>query len=290
MNVLILKGLPGSGKSTYARKLLADFPGKYKRINKDDLRAMVDDGRWHAEDEKLIVVARDRLLSVFLEFGKDVIIDDTNLDPWHEKQIKGIARKFGATVEVKFFDVPLEECIERDKKRTNPIGSEPIIRMHNKYLKGENRLQSGVAVPVQYDPNLPDAIICDIDGTLALKGDRSPYDHSRCEEDSLNEPVWRVVGSMLLGPSRKLIFVSGREHKYREQTVNWLKKNGIPTATLLMRRTNDHRRDDIVKKAIYDSFLRGKYNILCVFDDRQRVVDMWREQGLTCLQVAEGNF
>jgi hypothetical protein len=57
-----------------------------------------------------------------------------------------------------------------------------------------------------------------------------------------------------------------------------------------MRKTDDNRKDCIVKKEIYETFIKDKYNVLFVMDDRNQVVNMWREQGLTCFQVADGNF
>jgi hypothetical protein len=58
----------------------------------------------------------------------------------------------------------------------------------------------------------------------------------------------------------------------------------------MMRKQGDFRRDSIVKKEIYDNDIKGKFDVEFVLDDRQQVVDMWREIGLKCLQVAPGNF
>jgi hypothetical protein len=88
-----------------------------------------------------------------------------------------------------------------------------------------------------------------------------------------------------------IVFVSGRRESTREQTVAWLQqylKDGM-WAELYMRKDGDYRKDSIIKKEIYDEHLSER-NILFVLDDRRQVVDMWREQGLVCLQVAEGNF
>jgi len=60
--------------------------------------------------------------------------------------------------------------------------------------------------------------------------------------------------------------------------------------TLFMRPDGDFRADNIVKQEIYDTHIKGKHDVLFVMDDRQQVVDMWRRNGLTCFQVAEGNF
>jgi hypothetical protein len=87
-----------------------------------------------------------------------------------------------------------------------------------------------------------------------------------------------------------IILVSGRMEKNREVTETWLIKNLIHHTALFMRPTDDIRNDTIVKQEIYEREIKGKYNVLFVLDDRDRVVRMWRDQGLKCLQVAEGDF
>lgn len=139
---------------------------------------------------------------------------------------------------------------------------------------------------------LPKAIICDIDGTLALLGDRDKYDPST-GEDMLNYPIaniLQVYDNQKILPV-DLILVSGREDKYRSLTEKWLKKHGITHyQEFHMRKSGDFRKDYVVKKEIYEKSIKAKYEILFVLDDRDQVVKMWREEGLTCLQVAYGNF
>ena len=140
----------------------------------------------------------------------------------------------------------------------------------------------------------PKAIICDLDGTLALLGDRSPYDASSCEDDLLNAPIAHIleVYAHQTLHDIKLILLSGREDKYRKPTENWLKKHNITHYdALYMRKTGDKRKDTIIKKELYKKYIDNFYDILFVLDDRDQVVDMWRKDlGLTCLQVAYGNF
>ena len=78
--------------------------------------------------------------------------------------------------------------------------------------------------------------------------------------------------------------------KNKKVTEDWLKKNGIEYDKLLMRVTDDVRKDSIIKKEIYENNIKGKYNVSLVLDDRNQVVEMWRDLGLTCFQVADGNF
>lgn len=139
---------------------------------------------------------------------------------------------------------------------------------------------------------LPVAIICDIDGTLAIRGDRGIYDYARCWEDTPNRPIVDLL-LILRAQIRdlKVLFVTGREDSCLTETMTWLTvATGVLLPTIYMRKAGDYRQDAIVKREIYEREIKGRYEVLWVLDDRDQVVKMWREQGLTCLQVAEGNF
>lgn len=135
------------------------------------------------------------------------------------------------------------------------------------------------------------AIICDLDGTLCLKEDRPFNDYMRVGEDQLNTPI-RSILQMTYTSGYQIILVSGREDKdyCRSITEAWLTVHNIQYNELYMRKFKDFRSDDIVKREIYYEFIAGNYDVEFVLDDRDKVVKMWRELGLTCLQVAEGNF
>lgn len=135
-----------------------------------------------------------------------------------------------------------------------------------------------------------DAIIVDIDGTVAIKGDRDIYDGSKAHLDTPNHPVIIVVGA-LFDAGIEVVFTSGRWERFREITEVWLKKNiKINYSDLFLRADGDYRGDHIVKEEIYRQKIEPIYNVLFVIDDRDTVSRMWRSLGLTCLQVAEGNF
>ncbi|MBC7881197.1 MAG: AAA family ATPase [Anaerolineae bacterium] len=279
--VYMTVGLPGSGKSTWAKKKLDEQPHRYKRINKDDLRAMLDHSHWSDANEKFVLRVRDTLILMALESGKHVIVDDTNLHPKHERQIRELIKGQAELEIVDFRDVPVDVCIERDLKRQNSVGERIILSMYNEFLAP----LPPEKLPV--DPNLPNAIICDLDGTLALLGRRNPYDAAHCEEDTLNEPIRSIL---LAAPEDKILLVSGRQDQYKPQTERWLATHNIRYDALIMRKTGDMRKDSIIKQEIFENEIRDHYNIRFVLDDRNSVVEMWRSVGLTCLQVAPGNF
>lgn len=139
-----------------------------------------------------------------------------------------------------------------------------------------------------------DAIIVDVDGTVALNNGRSPYDWSRVSEDLPNKPVIAVVEAMAR-TGVKVIFCSGRSEECRPDTEKWLAEHlsGIGCVGwggLFMRKAGDYRQDFIVKAEILEREILPNYNVVVVFDDRDSVVKMWRQLGLTCLQVAPGKF
>jgi len=130
--VLILRGLPASGKTTWA---LSKCDGSWKRINRDELRQMFDGGVYSKEREILIREARNFLLILCLKSGYNVIIDDCNLRQEHIDEITDIVNDFCESydtyieVQTKVFNVDIEICIERDSQRKKPVGEKIIRRM-----------------------------------------------------------------------------------------------------------------------------------------------------------------
>lgn len=278
--VIIMKGLPGSGKTTVAKALQIDSPNEYKRVNKDDLRMMLDDGRHTKGNENFVLEVRDFIIKRSLELGYKVIVDDTNLHEKHLARIKALVDG-EADVEVKFIDTPLRDCISRDALRPKPVGKKVIVDMYNQFLKPKREV-------VEVNHSLRPAIICDIDGTLAKMSGRSPYDWKRVGEDAVNMPIYNIYAEYY--GKATLILLSGRNSVCRPETEEWLSRNEIVYDYLYMRAENDDRKDWIVKEEIYRNHIQGKYNVLFVLDDRNQVVEMWREKGLVCLQVDDGDF
>jgi hypothetical protein len=135
--------------------------------------------------------------------------------------------------------------------------------------------------------------IVDLDGTLALRGDRGPFDWHRVGEDAPNEPVVAMVDA-LHHDGHTVLYVTDRMEQCREATVEWLREHvDAPMVpwNLHMRPDDDYRPDEVVKREIYETKIRGHYDVAGVIDDRAKVVKMWREDlGLLCAQVAPGNF
>lgn len=126
-------GLPGSGKTTWARQWVAENPARRARINRDDLRAMLHGGRvGTAWQERQVTLAQHAAVRALLLHGFEVVVDDTNLVAKHRQQLEAIARECGAKVVIRRFDdVPVETCIARDARRPRRqrVGEAVIRRM-----------------------------------------------------------------------------------------------------------------------------------------------------------------
>jgi hypothetical protein len=273
---------------------------------------MVDDGVYvKGVTEGRINVARDGAISSLLKRGISVVCDDTNLPRRSVRDLARVAAKLctpGNQIEWfvndDFVAVPLETCIERDKKRGEMggryVGATVIKDMYNRYIHGETMLEipeqselwggnNPDVMPYQALPGTPLAVIIDIDGTIALRGTRSPFDESRVAEDAPNWPILNLATSFMAQGFRGIV-VSGRTDGCKDATIMWLDKYLPAWSDLHMRPAGDTRKDSIVKSEIFDDYIREYYNVQYVLDDRNQVVEMWRSLGLTVLQVAEGNF
>lgn len=295
--LLITRGLPASGKTTFARKLQPDVV----RVNRDDLRQMLHGRRLFTQRaEAQVTQAQRAAVEALLRARGSVVVDDTNLRTKTVREWAEMAARFGASFEVHdFTDVPVDECVRRDADRSEDVrvGTDAIRRMHDRYLAGKNLPlpvpfveRGGPGVVYEADPTLPAAVLVDIDGTVALMGHRSPYDWSRVGEDAPNPAVIAAVRAMQAA-GHAIVFCSGRDEQCRAETETWLELFvGVPYEALFMRPAGDNRKDSVVKREIFDQEVRDRWRIIGVFDDRQQVVRMWRALGLTVFQVAEGDF
>jgi len=149
--------------------------------------------------------------------------------------------------------------------------------------------------------------IFDIDGTLAdithrlhfVKGkhlnggtDKPAYEafHDALVHD---EPIWPVIDTLrrlwAFG-NTEIILITGRMENWRKETENWLHNHGVPFNELFMRPNGDHRPDWQIKREVYYNHVKYYYSVLGIFEDRTRVVNMWRDLDLPCYQVAKGDY
>jgi predicted kinase len=282
--LIATRGLPASGKTSWALSQIAKRPGQTIRVNRDDLRASVHGGgKWSKHKERIITVMRDAMIHEGLASGLTVISDDTNLAPKVMEHLKTLAKANGADFAVQdFTDVSPEECIKRDLARDRTVGSEVIMRMYDQHLKPDTT--------VTVDESKPKCIIVDVDGTLALHVTRGPFEYEKCSEDAPNPMVVAMVKR--LKGDYEIVVCSGREGTEQcfNDTVEWLHRHGITYSAFFIRQEGDMRKDSIIKREILERDILPRWNPVLVIDDRQQVVDMYRDAGLECWQVAPGNF
>ena len=271
---------------------------------------MIDDGKYSKGNEKFVLQMRNSLIGHALREGKHVIVDDTNLYPKHEDDIRALVsdhnEHYGdnVVVEIKVFNTSVDECIKRDKKRagSSHVGADVIIKMARQWTPCGEDYRMPVPeldMPTLLSNGLPWCVIYDLDGTAAIVGDRSPYDAAKCDEvDRCNHPL-KVILSLMESalaydpeyPEMKFIAMSGRGSEYREATEGFIAKHAFPCDALYMRAVGDSRKDSIIKGELYEAHIKGQYNVLVVFDDRNQMVDFWRKDiGLSCFQVNYGDF
>jgi predicted kinase len=312
--IIITRGLPGSGKSTWADGTAILLKNTVK-VERDEMRKLhfKQYGKLSREQEEQVTRTQEALVRTYIGAGVNVIVSDTNLPDRSVKRWQKIALELGVDALVQEFrDVPLEKVLENNaaRNRYTKIVPEEVIRdMHNRFIKGRDLTKEVIYTPplelevIPYEQpdwgtGYTEAVIYDIDGTLAVLGDRSPYDPTKYHLDTLNVDVHEsLLAHWKAG--REIIIVSGRDDAYRHETITWLNDVGVQWDKLYMRPTENRAdgkktEDSIIKYELFNKHIRDeKYRILGVYDDRHRVLRMWRKLGLTTFHVNgpdAGNF
>lgn len=308
----ITVGLPGSGKTTEAKLIQTADPDNVVLISRDDLRKVLynQEGILSSDKETQVTNVQKWIVKTYLKKGKHVIVHDLNLREKYRKQWAEIARDYGAEFAIiDCTQVPLNNCLNNDYDRGQTggrkVGSDVIQELARKFkdtLKADKfkpyKLYPSEAfsAPVSYEKaewvaGLPKAIIVDVDGTVAdCTGVRSPYDETKYHLDNPKRDVIEMVRYHAYELEHRVIFVSGRHQDGFKVTQEWLFEHvKVPIEGLFMRYGRG-TEDSVIKAELFNRHIRGKYNIVCVYDDRDRVVEMWRSLGLLVCQVAKGEF
>lgn len=129
--------------------------------------------------------------------------------------------------------------------------------------------------------------LCDIDGTLSdFRHHRGPFDEHKVSGD-IPLPTVEVIKALVKSGAR-IIYFSGRSKACHSDSVLWIEKHVGSTPELYMREVGDFRSDDIVKKEMYDKYVKDKHTVLGVFDDRLKVCRMWYELGIFVFNCNQG--
>lgn len=285
VKMLVIRGLPGSSKSTLASSLNESLKGII--LSTDSV--LCDSNGTYLFSPDYMGLAHSLNTAKCKEVcrrGLNVIIDNTNTTTKEVQPYYDIAMEYGYDFEMVIpstdwaFDV--EECFKRN---THNVPFETIQRMRNRFESNDKVLaklkqKKVIERIVPYIPleDKPACLICDLDGTLSnFEGIRGPYDTVQCEKDKVNEQV----ANALYHYSGCIILMSGRDSKFRPQTENWLAKNNIRHELLLMRKEDDLRRDSTIKLELFNEHIRNNYNVECVYDDRPQVLEeVWWPLGI----------
>lgn len=294
--MILTCGVSASGKSTYAEELKKQG---WLEINRDNVRFDnfcngVRDWslyKFNKSNEAEVSFLCETAWAYATIVGANVIVSDTNLNPEYHKLWKERAEFAGYEFEVMYFDISLEEAWKRNERRPNPVRRDVITEQWPKWLTITDRKRYN---PTNTDRlTKPHVILCDIDGTIAKKGNRSPFSWSKVGLDTPRTNIINLLAAATHDWNVKVIFLSGRDSICRSETLAWLYQHlpyslvGSENCELIMRAEGDSRKDSIVKEEFFWEIVKKNY-VKMVFDDRPQVVRMWKDLGLTVIDVSEG--
>lgn len=274
----ITRGISCSGKTTWATNKVKEDLNLFKvntvDINRDNIRFnhVSPGSNWRTykmnqTNENLVTEYAQSFAESAALAGSNIILSDTNLNPKYLKPWIQFASDYDYTIKYVDFDVTIEEAWKRDTLRANGVGHSIIYQQAKRINK-------------KYKPNskLPSAIIVDIDGTIADKGTRSPFNWMAVDKDTPRNVIITMVKAVAKEHNATILFTSGRDSVCRDLTLDWIEKHiGIDKKdiNLFMRPENDFRKDTEVKEEIFWRDLEPNYNIISAFDDRPCIVRLW---------------
>ena len=292
MKAHIMIGISASGKSTYVKE---HATSNSVIINNDSARRRFvgikpEDNLWNyykfdKNVESQVKSEINNLINYGFQYKKDLWIDNTNLTAIKNENLKKFLEQLG--YEVHFHNLNTSSNINTylyrnqqriDELKPSVINDQYIRACINNYVDFEtgDRVQARIA-------------LVDIDGTVAIKCNRSPFEYNKAANDTPNQYVIDTINALYETKRIDYIqFLSGRESYSYELTRDWLIRHGFDMNKhrLLMRRTGDHRKDAIIKQEIYETCLKQNA-IKYLFDDRNQVIDMWWDNKLPVFHVGD---
>lgn len=287
----MLVGPPGSGKSTIAKNYT---DAGYTYVNQD------------LQGKEHLAVFDETILE-----GKDVVVDRMNFSEGQRRRYLDVAKSHGYHTSIlvlhESYNTCLERCLVRKDHLTIQNEKSAKAALRTFFTKYE-RVQDGEADDIGRiwpGGEKPQAIICDLDGTLCnldhrlhnVRGEGKKNWKAFFDELSGDIPnEWCREILYTLSDSYKVVYCSGRPQDYQEQTKSWLSSNDLLSlkhgakTELFMRHAGDHRQDNIAKEILLDFEILTRYTPFFVIDDRDQVVKMWRSRKLVVLQCADGDF
>lgn len=289
---IITVGVSASGKTTWTTEFINErlnLGEQWVDINRDVIRRDIfnlksnssdfnwNDWKWKWEKEvkNKWNLEINYFLSNFDSLNlSGIVISDTNLNPSTRAFLETKFKEAGFEVEYKFFPISFEEAVKRDRARKISIGHSAIAEQLEKY----NNQFGEKYTP---DKTLPKTVLVDIDGTLAKKGDRNIFDWEKVDVDFLNEEISDILWGINTRCGYCIVLISGRDESCRDKTEKWVKdKLSFSPNAIFMRPVNDMRKDYIVKKELFNRYVRNNYNVRFVIDDRPVCCRLWMNLGI----------
>lgn len=267
--IIMLQGPPASGKSTRAKEIYNSNPTKYVIVSKDEIRK--SRGKyWVEEQEKYIYEVEEQEIRLAIKHDLIPIIDSTNLNPKQIAKWEELAKELNCELERELIYVPLKVALERDSKRELQVTPKVIKDFYWRYFEEKYREEEYTdhTLMLQQDEELPKAVLVDLDGTVAMHNGRGPFEWNKIYTDICDFRMKSML-QKLSDSGVLIIFFTGRNKTETafKQTDEWLSKNFDFPWILYMRDENDFRHSDICKEEMYNKYIKGKYNVLCAFDD-----------------------
>lgn len=304
--LILARGLPASGKSTYAKAWLAEDPENRVRVNRDTIRFELFSMWYPVEDEQGTVkekeqrvtdVERQRIEKA-LRQGKSVIVDNTNLNPKSFSTYGKIAQRALVPLTHVDFPVSIEETLRRNSLRERQVPEFVIRDMQAKYMgpNGEFHLFPGdyPVKPFVAPKSRQHAIAFDMDGTLAdtrsiqhFVSNGKYRDFDGFHRSSLFVPANEQVLKLALDAHKrgfKVIITTARSEPYREVTQKWLDEHNVPYDNIFMRAEKDQRPDHAVKSEMLQT-LHQHYDVVRFVDDNLAAISAWEKGGHAVTKV-----
>ena len=261
----------------------------YVIVNRDSIR----EGRgeyWIPDQEDYISDMEEYAVRSAVKRSLIPIIDATNLNPKTIEKWENLAKELNCEIEYKKFYIPFKEALERDSKRERSVGKKVLINFYTKYFYDEYVKEVGYDDRKIYEGNHKSpCVVIDLDGTTMLHNGRLPFDWNKVSTDIFDPRMLKIINKFYES-AVKIIFLTGRPESVRNATDDCLNSKLWFSYELIMRPVNDNRPGDVLKKDLWEKYIDPYYNTLCVFEDSNKCVDMWRDLGLLTCQVANGDY
>jgi predicted kinase len=293
--LIVLQGCPCSGKSTWSKEYIKNNENTI-RVCRDDIRLELNNGKYSMDNEREVSIYEKERIIAGIHSNLDVIIDATNLNPKTIKQWNDLANDLECDIEFKKFYIPFSEAMVRSKKRKEEgglyISKKVMLGFYKRYFPNELSDEfTDKRIIKEPELKLPNCVICDLDGTLALHQGRHPYEWDKISTDKMDSRLQLMLMKLHANNQSEIIFVTGRNAEARQATIEWLDKHlGIKDYKLYTKEPNEYTSGEVYKERIYHEYIENKYNVLCVFEDSDRCVLMWRKLGLLTCQLENNDY